>query len=154
MLRGCKRLGSSKRLPDRQAIGRGRSERWTAPGKTRDDEAPVIHEQIADLRTTLAKLDRGVTESQADVLRREEAVAWLREPGHLPAALEHTYHDQRRALNVRLRPPIDKLESRFGNDRRGDEVAMGNSHGPGTRKCGKPLSRSCQKLRRRKRART
>ena len=81
--------------------------------KTRDDEAPVIHEQIADLQTTLAKLDRGVTESQADVLRREKAVEWLREPGHLPPAQQHIYHSQRRALNEHLRPPIDKLESRL-----------------------------------------
>ena len=81
--------------------------------KTRDDEAPVIHEQIADLQTTLAKLDRGVTESQADVLRREKAVAWLREPGHLPPAQQHIYHSQRRALNEHLRPAIDKLESRL-----------------------------------------
>ena len=78
--------------------------------KNRDDEAPAIHKQIADLQTTLAELDRGVTESQADVGRREKAAAWLREPSHLPPA---RCHSQRKSLNARLRPGIDRLESRL-----------------------------------------
>ena len=78
-----------------------------------DDEAPAIHKKIADLQTTLAEPDRGVTESQADVGRREKAAAWLREPSHVPPAQKHSYHSQRKSLNARLRPGIDRLESRL-----------------------------------------
>ena len=78
-----------------------------------NDESPNILAQIASLQAELGSLDGGVNTARADVARRETALAWLRQPTNLPPAEQHIYHSQRGALNARLRPGIDRLESRL-----------------------------------------